>query len=105
ILSVQELFVLTTSEPTSITDAYSMMKHIHLLDANIPFYIIINRVQTDKEGQETYKRIANALKQFLGRDSVSLGMLPDDKTVQQAVKRQIPFILYNEKSPISRALN
>jgi flagellar biosynthesis protein FlhG len=105
ILSVQEIAVITTPEPTSITDAYSAMKQIHLLDDSIPFYLVINRAQGEKEGQDTFKRISDALKRFLGRESVLLGILPDDRNIQQAVKRQIPFILFQEKSPASKAIH
>lgn len=105
ILSVQEILVITTPEPTSITDAYSAMKQIHLLENRIPFYLMINRAQNEKEGKETFKRIADVVKRFLGRELIFLGTLPDDLVVQQAVKRQIPFILYHAKSPASKAIN
>lgn len=105
ILSVQEIAVITTPEPTSITDAYSAMKQIHLLDDRIPFYLVINRAQGEKEGQDTFKRISDVLKRFLGRESVLIGILPDDRNIQQAVKRQIPFILYKETSPASKAIH
>ncbi|MBT2688576.1 MinD/ParA family protein [Bacillus sp. ISL-47] len=104
ILSVQEIAVITTPEPTSITDAYSAMKQIHLLDDSIPFYIVLNRAQGEKEGQDTFKRLSDVLKRFLGRESFLLGILPDDRYIQQAVKRQIPFILYHEKSPAAKAI-
>ncbi|GLB59330.1 MinD/ParA family protein [Cytobacillus sp. NCCP-133] len=104
ILSVQKIAVITTPEPTSITDAYSAMKQIHLLNERIPFYLVINRTQSEKEGQETFKRISAVLKRFLGRDSNLLGVLPDDCGIQQAVKRQIPFVLFQEKSSASKAI-
>ncbi|MBU8877850.1 MinD/ParA family protein [Bacillus sp. FJAT-29790] len=105
ILSVQEIVVITTPEPTSITDAYAIMKHIHLVDSSIPFYIVINRVQSEQEGQQTYTRISKVLKSFLDRNLIRLGTLPDDRNIQQAVRRQIPFILYNEKSSASKSLS
>ena len=104
ILSVQEIIVITTPEPTSMTDAYAMMKHIHLMDDTIPFYIIVNRIHSEKEGQQTYTRISKVMKNFLGRDSLHLGMVPDDRVIQQAVRMQTPFILYNEKAPASKAV-
>lgn len=104
ILSVQELAVITTEEPTAITDAYSIMKHIHLADPTIPFYLIVNRVQSEKEGQLTYKRIASVLESFLGRDSSFLGSIPEDRNIQQAVRRQTPFLIMNEKAPASRSI-
>ncbi|KON89071.1 cobyrinic acid a,c-diamide synthase [Sporosarcina globispora] len=104
ILSVQEIAVITTPEPTSITDAYSIMKHIHLLDDKIPFRLVINRSEGEREGQETYERISAVLSRFLGREADLLGIIPDDRSIQQAVKRQIPFILYQENSAASKAI-
>ncbi|WP_066288982.1 MinD/ParA family protein [Bacillus sp. FJAT-29937] len=104
ILSAQEIVCITTSEPTAITDAYSMLKHIHLVDSSIPYYIVINRVHSEKEGQMTYNRISKVLQNFLGRESFYLGMIPDDRAIQQAVRRQTPFILYNDKSPASKSI-
>lgn len=104
ILSVDEIVVLTTPEPTSITDAYAAMKFIHFHNAILPFYLVVNRVQTEKEGKETLTRIRKVLRNFLGKESTSLGMLPDDKAVQQAVRKQIPFVIYNEKSSASKSL-
>ncbi|MBP2240146.1 flagellar biosynthesis protein FlhG [Cytobacillus eiseniae] len=104
ILSVQEIVVITTPEPTSMTDAYAIMKHIHLMDSSIPFYMIVNRFQTEKEGQQTFLRLSNVLKTFLGRDVFCLGMVPDDRAIQLAVRRQIPFILFNQKSAASKSM-
>lgn len=104
VLSVQEIVCITTPEPTAITDAYSILKHIHLVDSSIPYYLIINRVQSENEGQLTFNRISRVLTNFLDRKSFYLGMLPDDRSIQQAVRRQTPFIIHNEKSPASKAI-
>jgi flagellar biosynthesis protein FlhG len=104
LLSVHEIFVITTPEPTSLTDAYGTMKYLNMLDPNLPFYLVVNRAQTVKEGQETLKRLSEVVKRFLGKETVSLGILPDDRSIQQAVRRQIPFLVYSPKSSVSRAL-
>ncbi|MDQ0270210.1 MinD/ParA family protein [Cytobacillus purgationiresistens] len=98
ILSVEEILIVTTPEPTSITDAYAAMKYIHLMDTQIPFHILVNRIHNDKEGLETHRRIALVMNQFLNREVNYFGGMREDRSVQQAVRRQIPFILYNHKS-------
>lgn len=103
ILSVDEILVVTTPEPTSITDAYAMMKHIHMNDPSLPFLLIVNRVHSEKEGMETFKRLKMVLKRFLNREVIEFGMIPDDKAIHQAVTKQTPFI-FNEKAPAARAL-
>lgn len=104
LLSVNEIFVITTTEPTSMMDAYATMKHIHLADSELPFYLVINRAASVKEGNETLKRLENVLVKFLGCSPIKLGMLPDDKTVQEAVKQQVPFVLFNERSQVSKGM-
>lgn len=104
LLSVDEVFVITTPEPTAITDAYAMMKYVHLLDSRIPLYVVVNKARSIKEGAETIQRLSKVVNQFLGRRLISLGILPDDLMVQKAVRRQIPFVNLNEKSPVSRSL-
>lgn len=104
LLSVQEIIVITTPEPTALMDAYSMMKYLHVLNPKLPFYLVANRAYTVKEGTETIRRLSIVLKKFLDREPVSLGILPDDRSVQQAVSRQIPFLIFNPKSHASASL-
>jgi flagellar biosynthesis protein FlhG len=104
VLSVDEVIVLTTSEPTSITDAYAAMKYIIMKNNQIPLSLLVNRASSEKEGIDTYTRISNVLKHFLGKSSQLLGVLPEDKTISQAVKIQTPFFVHNTRSPASKAL-
>lgn len=103
ILSVDQVILLTTPEPTSITDAYAMLKHIHLLNGELPFLVVVNRVLSEKDGKNTFNRLQTVSKRFLGRELLPLGMIPDDRAIPAAVNKQTPFIL-NEKSAASKAL-
>lgn len=105
ILSVHEVIVITLPEPPAIMDAYAAMKHLYLLNANLPLYIVVNRVQNEKEGYETAQRLTRVLKNFLGKDATSLGLIPDDKYVKQAVNQQIPLLFLNERSPAAKAIH
>lgn len=104
-LSVDDLIVITTPEPPAVMDAYSVMKYLHSINKDIPFFLICNRVHSEKEGQETIKRIQNALRKFLQKEMIPLGFLPDDKAVSKAVTRQIPFVLDNADSIVSKAIS
>lgn len=104
LLSVHEIFVITTPEPTALMDAYAMMKYLHLFDNNILFHLVANRTHSYKEGTATLKRLSDVVKKFLDLEPFLLGILPDDRSVQQAVNRQIPFITFNSKSKASLAL-
>jgi flagellar biosynthesis protein FlhG len=103
--AVHEIFVVTTPEPTAITDAYAMMKYVHMQEKEIPLYLIVNRAQTDKEGRETLERLKQVAKQFLHKEVMSLGVLPEDHTVAKAVARQIPFLLFDPAAKASRAMH
>jgi len=104
ILSVDDCIVITTPEPTSITDAYAAMKFIHTRNSLLPLYLVVNRTFTRKDGVETLQKLQQVVKKFLHRDLINLGYIPDDQNVAQAVRKQIPFVFYNEKSEAAKAL-
>lgn len=103
--SIDEIFVLSTTEPTSVTDAYSMMKYIHLRDQNKKFYLVVNRAYTNEEGKETGIRLKNTMSKFLSKEIFLLGSLPEDPSVRKAVIDQVPFSISFPNSPISITLN
>ncbi|MEQ6375344.1 MinD/ParA family protein [Bacillaceae bacterium S4-13-56] len=104
VLAANECFVVTTTEPTSMTDAYGMIKHIAKRDSKLPMYLLVNRAYNDSSGKETMKRLQNVVQQFLSLDLNPLGILPDDRTVTRAVSRQIPFLLFDQKAMVSVAM-
>lgn len=99
--SVDEIIVISTAEPTAIMDAYSMMKYIHLKDADKQFYLLCNRVFNREEGEETLNRLQNAMQRFLQKDVMKLGSLPEDPAVRKAVREQVPFTILYPDAPIS----
>ncbi|MCQ6280181.1 MinD/ParA family protein [Bacillus sp. EB600] len=104
LLSVHEIIVITTPEPTALMDAYAIIKYLHLADAKLPFQLVANRTNSVQEGSATLNRLTKVVKRFLDMEPVWLGVLPDDRSVQQAVNRQIPFMTFNPKSKASLAL-
>lgn len=104
LLSVDELIVITTSEPTAVMDAYSIMKYLHSINHEIPFYLVCNRIFSVKEGKETMDRLQNALRKFLQKEASVLGYLPDDRIVSHAVSKQIPFTVYAPEADVSKAI-
>ncbi|MDW7613340.1 MinD/ParA family protein [Peribacillus simplex] len=103
-LCVDELVVITTSEPTSIMDAYSAMKYINSVNKEVPLFLVCNRVFTSKDGKEAIKRLQNALVKFLGLETVALGYLPNDGIVSKSVTKQMPFILFDSEADVSKAI-
>ncbi|MFJ7980301.1 MinD/ParA family protein [Lysinibacillus xylanilyticus] len=103
--SIDEIIVLSTAEPTSITDAYSMMKYIHTRDADKQFYILCNRAYSKEEGMETNERLKRTMKRFLDKEVTVLGSLPEDSVVRKAVREQVPFSLAYPDALITKTLH
>ncbi len=91
ITAADECLVVTTPEPTSITDAYALIKVVHGLEKDVAFRLVINRVNGESESRQVADKISLVAKQFLDMDIPTLGYLSDDAHVMQAVKKQVPF--------------
>lgn len=103
ILAADECIVITTGEPTSITDAYSMIKQITVNGGRMPLQLILNRARSYGE-MTSLKQLQQVIKQFLRVDVHPLGIIPEDKHVVQAVMQQVPFSILNEKAPAARSV-
>src|SRR5699024_5462915 len=87
VLAADECIVITTPEPTSITDAYGMIKHIVNKRQHMPIYIVMNRCRSKKNGEYSLHRFQQVITSFLHVDTKRLGILPEDKMVSIAVTR------------------
>lgn len=104
IIAVDEVIVISTTEPTSITDAYSMMKFICLRDPDKKFSIVSNRVSKLDDGNDAVTRLQYAMRKFLDKDTTILGFLPEDAAVHKAVVAQKPFILLFPNALVSKRM-
>ena len=104
IIAVDEVIVISTTEPTSITDAYSMMKFICLKDPDKKFSIVSNRVSKLDDGNDAVTRLQYAMRKFLNKETTILGFLPEDAAVHKAVIAQKPFLLLFPKAAISKRM-
>ncbi|MBJ6363396.1 MinD/ParA family protein [Paenibacillus sp. GCM10012307] len=93
IAAAQETIVVTTPEPTSITDAYALMKMVKSMYEDVTFKLVVNRASDMKEGKFTADKLAMVAKQFLQMEIPLLGTVMDDANVTKAVKKQVPFVL------------
>ncbi|MBP5608863.1 MAG: MinD/ParA family protein [Lachnospiraceae bacterium] len=99
-----EILLITTPEPTSITDSYSLLKalnrHPRFSKENSQIKMIANRVEGDKDGEVLFKKLNVVVSRFLGLPLEYLGAVPQDKHLSQAVMQQTPVSL---ASPASRS--
>ena len=100
VAAADEVFVVTTPEPTAITDAYGIIKIIttEIVDRTVNIKLIVNRVHSPDEGKRISERIITIVGQFLGYKIEYLGCIPEDPLVQASVIRQKPFIIVNPTS-------
>ena len=104
ILAADDVILVTTPEPTSITDAYSIVKMIHAKDQNVHMKLIINQCTSDKEGKVTAENFKKVTEQFLDKQIGTLGFIPSDPHVPNAVKRQVPFLLDSPNCQAAQAM-
>ncbi len=99
-----ETIIVTTPEPTSITDAYGIIKAMAAESDDIKIKLIVNMAKDTLEGKTVSERITSIAKQFLNVDVEYLGFIFEDSNVPQAVMRQTPFYVYDNKSRASVSL-
>ncbi len=90
--AVQEVIILTTPEPTSITDAYALIKILHNKYKEEKFSLVVNLIKNEDEAKLVYKRLAMVTEKFLRIDLSYLGFVRYDENVKRAVKEQSAFI-------------
>lgn len=96
-----ETIVVVTPEPTSLTDAYALIKVLYQRHAKKRFSLLVNMVKTPNEAKEVFLRMAQATNHFLNLAIEQLGYISCDDNVPRAVKRQkLLAELYPESSSV-----
>ncbi len=92
-MAAEESIVVMTPEPTSITDAYALIKVLSKRYRKERFTLLINSAQNGQEAKEAFRKISMAVDRFLGSTSLDyLGFIPFDEKLPLAVKRQRPVL-------------
>lgn len=96
----QEIVVVATPEPTSITDAYAMMKVLSRQHHEKRFNLLVNMVRGAQEGKEIFKKLSRVADQFLGVAVDYVGAIPYDDYLRMAVCEQKTVV---ERYPSARS--
>ncbi len=104
VAAAEEVIIVVTPEPTSLTDAYALIKILANFKLHAEVGVVVNRAGDRREAMRTMGRISNATGRFLDIKLNFLGWIPEDKLVSQAIKSQQPFILSNPNSPASKSI-
>ncbi len=84
--------VVTTDEPTSLTDAYAFIKLTHGANPNADLRVAVNLAQSVKDGEKTYGTILKACQNFLKYKPGLAGIIRRDMKVRDAIRNQVPLL-------------
>jgi flagellar biosynthesis protein FlhG len=86
--AAQEIVVVVSPEPTSITDCYALIKLLATNHGERHFKVLINMAKDGDEAQKTYNRLAGVVGRFLDISLDYLGFVLRDELLIDSVKRQ-----------------
>lgn len=108
VVASSEVILVATPEPTSITDAYALLKALNrkqeFSKAYTSIKMVSNRVRSEAEGQNLYEKMSIVVKKFLDISVEYLGAVPFDEQISKAVMRQKPVSVTNPEAPSSKAM-
>jgi flagellar biosynthesis protein FlhG len=87
-VAAREIIVVVSPEPTSITDAYALIKILYSNYGEKRFMLLANMVRNSSEAREVFLKVSNATSHFLNLSIDYLGYVLDDTRVTDAVRRQ-----------------
>ena len=104
ILAADEVLLVTTPEPTSLTDAYAVMKAYSRYAENPNLQLVVNRIYDERESREVAEKLQQTAGRFLHLDVGCLGYVYEDASVLRAVRRQTPFVVASPDSIAARCI-
>ena len=107
VLASPEVLLVTTPDPSSITDSYSLVKALYrnpnFVKENTKVHVVANRVKSSQEGNLIYSKLQSVIEQFLNGSIDYLGMIPQDSALERAVRQQKIVSIYEPNSNVARA--
>lgn len=103
-VAADELLVVTTPEPTAITDAYALVKTISRRRDDASVAVLVNGVRDRREGRRVFDRLGTVSRRFLGLSLRYAGHLVLDPRVGEAVRSRRPFVIGDGACPASHCI-
>ena len=100
----QEIIVVICDEPTSITDAYALIKVLNRECGVKRFQLLANMVDNDSQGRQLYDKVSRVADRFLDVHLGYLGAIPRDDYLRKAVQQQNAVVQAYPRSPSAQAL-
>lgn len=100
----QDVLVVVCNEPTSLTDAYALMKLLNRDHGVFRFKIVANMVRNVREGQELFAKLSKVTSRFLDVALELVATIPYDENIRKAVRKQKAIVEAFPNSPASVAV-
>jgi flagellar biosynthesis protein FlhG len=94
-------YLVTTPEPTALTDAYAFIKSMYKLYGYTSFKVIVNMARTRRDGFETFDRLQSSTTRFLGIDLKLAGIVPFTNKFKESLKERKPLPALYPSDPFS----
>ncbi len=104
ILAADQVLLITTPEPTALTDAYAVMKAYSMYAPEPDLSRIVNRVYDERESRDVVAKLTQTASRFLKLDVGCLGYVYEDTAVMRSVRRQMPFLIFQPEAIASRCV-
>jgi flagellar biosynthesis protein FlhG len=104
VLSADRAFVVATPEPTSIADAYAMVKVTSGERPGLPIGLIVNRAKSPREAHELHAKFEEIVSRFLNLSVDRIGFVSEDREVEQSTRSQHPVVLSSPQSEAARCI-
>ncbi len=101
-VAAQEILVVATPEPTSLTDAYALMKVLSRQFSEKRFRLLVNMARSPQDGQEVFRKLGVVADRFLNIAIDYVGAVPQDDYVAMAVRQQRAVTDLFPSAPASR---
>ena len=90
--------LVTTDEPTSLTDAYAFIKLGSAAGMSKNVGVVVNQATSRTEGEKTYKTLLKACENFLRLKPPMIGMVRHDTKVKETIRHQTPILTRSPNS-------
>lgn len=100
----QDIMLVVCNEPTSLTDAYALMKILNRDHGVFKFKVVANMVRNAREGQELFAKLSKVTNRFLDIALELVATVPYDENIRKAVRKQKAIVDVYPGSPASLAI-
>ncbi|MFT5897498.1 MAG: flagellar biosynthesis protein FlhG [Glaciecola sp.] len=102
--AAQDVLVVVCDEPTSLTDAYALIKILNREHGVFKFKIAANMVRSEKEGKELFSKLSKVTGRFLDVALELVGIIPFDENIRKSVRKQATIVDAYPSSPAAVAI-